>query len=235
MKDPITAKWFQKEVKPHVGKSEFKNMESHVKSCEKMEKNWTSKPLDETAIKLLNNALNNVEKTLGAVKKPNDALKAAQMKVFKALNDYKDKHNTGFAAKVDAKTIGMIPGGVTALEKIGIKEWSTENTEFRKATNVIKPDDSTKLLKIYKDFRGDINLSNSLFNSYDRTKKKVEDTIAGLKDAAKRGDDATRKILLVEYKKAVKEFHTVTVKARNSIIVLQNDSVTRFKSKLYLH
>lgn len=233
MNAPLTVKWFQKEVKAHVSKSaEYKNIESHVKSVEALEKSWKSKPVDPQAVKLLNNALNNVQKTLGAVKQPNNNLKAAQLKVFKAINDFKDDHNTKFVDKLSSAVMGQVPGGLKALAAIGIKEWSAENQKFRDATKAVKTDDTTKLLKLYKDFRQDINLSNGLFKAWDKSKTAVVTTTKELQDAAKNGDDAARKKLLPKYKTAVQALHKVTTKARNEIIKLQNDGVVRFKSTI---
>ena len=94
MKDPLTVKYFQKTIKPLISdKSTYKNIESHVKGCESLEKNWRSKPLDKQAIQLLNNSLNNVAKTMGALKKPDGKLKAEILRVQKAINDFIDDHN----------------------------------------------------------------------------------------------------------------------------------------------
>lgn len=233
MKDPLTVKFFQKEVRPHVSnKTEYKNLESHVKACEALEKSWKSKPLNPQSVKLLNNALNNVEKTLGAIKKPSNGLKAAQMKVFKAIGDFKDAHNTKFVDKITTKTIGAIPGGLKTLEAIDIKAFNTANTMFRKATQTLKQDDSQQLLKIHAAFRSEINVSIGRFKEYDTHKRDVETAIAGLKDAAKRGDNDLRKTLLAQYKQAVKALYTITAACREEVVAMQNQSIIAFRGDL---
>lgn len=233
MKDPLTVKFFQKEVRPHISnKTEYKNIESHVKACESLEKGWKSKPLHPQSVKLLNNALDNLEKTLGVVKKPSDGLKAAQMKVFKAIGDFKDDHNTKFVDKITTKSIGAIPGGLNTLEAIGIKEFNQANTMFRKATQTLKQDDSQQLLKIHKAFRYEINVSMGRFKEYDTHKREVETAIASLKDAAKRGDNDLRKTLLAQYKQAVQAFYTITAACREEVVAMQNQSIIRFRVDL---
>ena len=91
MDAPLMVKWFQTNVKPHVNSSgEYKNLESHVKGCENLEKNWKKAPVDPKAVKLLNNSLNNVQSCINAVKKPNAELKAAQKNVVKAIKTFKE-------------------------------------------------------------------------------------------------------------------------------------------------
>ncbi|MEM1428425.1 MAG: hypothetical protein AAGG09_03095 [Pseudomonadota bacterium] len=233
MKEPLTVKFFQNEVKPHIKNSgEYKNLENHVKGAESLEKNWKSKPLDPMATKLLNNSLNNIEKCLNAVKKPNDALKGATGKVSKAIKAFKDEHNKKFVAKVDAFNLGTIPGGMKAMKDVGVKEYTPENTEFRNATNSVKADDSQKLLDIHKKIRPKINLSSGLFKSYDAAAAQVKAKDKELKDAAKAGDNEARKTLLGEYKVAVKDLYNNTTAARNEIIRLQKDGINRLKKEL---
>ena len=234
MKAPLTQKHFNENFAPKISsKGERKNLESHVRGLESLEKGLLKAPCDTASVELMNNCVKNVKTCSLALKNVDQELKKEIVTLNKALKQYVKDHNSKIVEKISSHTIGSVPGGMKALASQSKSEFTMESYDYMRETQKVGRD-GPKLMALYKKFLDDINISARERKVYVKAFKKTEAAYADLKKKENKTDERKRKACLEIYNDAVNELYDATGAARKSIVKMMNDSILRMKQKILL-